>query len=565
MPVIHRNVRYNCRILILNGKILFIRPKTVLAADGNYRENRYFTPWTSHKLENLHLPLDLQELQGTLTVPIGEVLLSLKDTTLGCETCQELFEVNAPHSGMSLNGCEIFTNSSGSEWNLRKLDTRLSLILEATRKAGGVYLYANSRGCDGERSYFDGSCMIILNGQVIAQGAQFSLKEVEVISSTIDLDEVRAVRCTPSRGLQATQAPHYERLEIDFKLSATNATTNLFPTKPVAARYHLPEEEIALGPACYLWDYLRRCGASGFLLPLSGGIDSCATATIVHSMCRMVISAINDGEKQVIADVRRLNRHSEDLPKTPQELANILFCTVYMGMKTQSSKETQLRASKLAEVIGSYHQEVWIDDCFSAFKNIFVTATGYEPRFTVHGGNNASNLALQNIQARSRMVCAYEFAQLIPTSRWGDNVPGMLVLGSANVDECLRGYLTKYDCSSADINPIGSISKTDLKRLIKWAVDAFSIPVLKEFLEATPTAELEPITKEYVQSDEAQMGMTYDELSTFGKLRKENKLGPLGMFQRLVHEWKDEKGLEPRQVAEKVKRFYHCTSNPLST
>ena len=33
------------------------------------------------------------------------------------------------------------------------------------------------------------------------------------------------------------------------------------------------------------------------------------------------------------------------------------------------------------------------------------------------------------------------------------------VLGSANVDECLRGYLTKYDCSSADINPIGGISK----------------------------------------------------------------------------------------------------------
>ena len=31
----------------------------------------------------------------------------------------------------------------------------------------------------------------------------------------------------------------------------------------------------------------------------------------------------------------------------------------------------------------------------------------------------------------------------------------LLVLGSANVDESLRGYMTKYDCSSADINPIG--------------------------------------------------------------------------------------------------------------
>jgi len=34
-----------------------------------------------------------------------------------------------------------------------------------------------------------------------------------------------------------------------------------------------------------------------------------------------------------------------------------------------------------------------------------------------------------------------------------------LVLSSANLDESLRGYFTKYDCSSADLNPIGSISK----------------------------------------------------------------------------------------------------------
>jgi hypothetical protein len=33
----------------------------------------------------------------------------------------------------------------------------------------------------------------------------------------------------------------------------------------------------------------------------------------------------------------------------------------------------------------------------------------------------------------------------------------LLVLGSANVDEGLRGYLTKYDCSAADINPIGEL------------------------------------------------------------------------------------------------------------
>ena len=44
-------------------------------------------------------------------------------------------------------------------------------------------------------------------------------------------------------------------------------------------------------------------------------------------------------------------------------------------------------------------------------------------------------------------------AQLRPWTRKRSGF--LLVLGSANVDEGLRGYLTKYDCSSADINPIG--------------------------------------------------------------------------------------------------------------
>jgi NAD+ synthase (glutamine-hydrolysing) len=151
------------------------------------------------------------------------------------------------------------------------------------------------------------------------------------------------------------------------------------------------------------------------------------------------------------------------------------------------------------------------------------------------------------------MVLAYLFAQLLPWVR-GRQTGGLLVLGSANVDEQLRGYYTKYDCSSADINPIGGISKTDLKKFIAYARDEFELPILQDFLDATPTAELEPITENYVQSDEIDMGMTYEELSIFGRLRKNQKSGPYSMFLKLYHEWTPR--LTPRQVAEKVKRFF---------
>ena len=110
--------------------------------------------------------------------------------------------------------------------------------------------------------------------------------------------------------------------------------------------------------------------------------------------------------------------------------------------------------------------------------------------------------------------------------------------------------------------------------------------IFPSFLDAIPTAELEPISETYIQADEvsifprsalfyvdviqADMGMTYDELSMFGRLRKVEKCGPYSMFTKLVHEWGP--FLSPvqvsnilyhldlmfkfAQIAEKVKLFF---------
>jgi len=135
---------------------------------------------------------------------------------------------------------------------------------------------------------------------------------------------------------------------------------------------------------------------------------------------------------------------------------------------------------------------------------------------------------------------------------------GLLVLGSANVDEALRGYLTKYDCSSADINPIGGVSKIDLKKFLLWAAANRGMKSLEEIIKAPPTAELRPLTNGATeQTDEADMGMTYEELSFFGRLRKINRCGPVSMFEYLVHQWQH---LPASEVARKVKHFFRCYS-----
>jgi NAD+ synthase (glutamine-hydrolysing) len=93
-------------------------------------------------------------------------------------------------------------------------------------------------------------------------------------------------------------------------------------------------------------------------------------------------------------------------------------------MASQSSPETRSRAKRLAEAIGSHHLSLDIDDVFQAQKGLLTNATGFEPKFKVHGGNDASNLALQNIQARSRMVTSYVYYSSI--------------LCQSVTDQCLR-------------------------------------------------------------------------------------------------------------------------------
>lgn len=89
--------------------------------------------------------------------------------------------------------------------------------------------------------------------------------------------------------------------------------------------------------------------------------------------------------------------------------------------------------TSLTPLVDSYHVDMNIDTVVRAIHDLFTFVTGFTPRFRVHGGSERENLALQNIQARLRMVTSYLFAQLLPWVRGRDG--GLLVLGSANVDE----------------------------------------------------------------------------------------------------------------------------------
>lgn len=97
MPVMHKNLRYNCRVVLFGGRIQLIRPKMILADGGMYRESRWFVPWMRNRqIVQYRLPAPIIAITGQETVPFGDAILETIDgVRIGFEICEELFALEA--------------------------------------------------------------------------------------------------------------------------------------------------------------------------------------------------------------------------------------------------------------------------------------------------------------------------------------------------------------------------------------------------------------------------------------------------------------------------------------
>ena len=85
--------------------------------------------------------------------------------------------------------------------------------------------------------------MIVVNGEVRDQETQFSRDDVEVVTATVDLEELTS--CSSSR-----ISPHR-----NFIPEGNEVRCDRNPPKKRKVRQYAPEEEITLGPACWLTIY----------------------------------------------------------------------------------------------------------------------------------------------------------------------------------------------------------------------------------------------------------------------------------------------------------------------
>ena len=168
-------------------------------------------------------------------------------------------------------------------------------------------MYSNMVGCDGGKLYFDGGSFVVLNGKLIAEGRRFILDEVEVVFAIADLNEIISYRSNiKSRCVQSLQKEiQIQRIVVDDYLLKKNYALFTNPLAEIQSKPYSFTEEMQYGPVCWLWDYLRRSGASALFLPLSGGADSTAVAIIVSLLCKYVYTRIHDHKEEFVLNELR--------------------------------------------------------------------------------------------------------------------------------------------------------------------------------------------------------------------------------------------------------------------
>ncbi len=114
-----------------------------------------------------------------------------------------------------------------------------------------------------------------------------------------------------SRGVQSALAKPFPSVGANINICRVSSVPL---NKQVQLNLLIPEQEISMGPPLWMWDYLRRSGARGFFLPLSGGADSASVAAMVASMAKMVIQSIQRGNQDALADLRRVVKDENFTP-----------------------------------------------------------------------------------------------------------------------------------------------------------------------------------------------------------------------------------------------------------
>lgn len=210
----------------------------------------------------------------------------------------------------------------------------------------------------------------------------------------------------------------------------------------------------------WLKDYATKANVDGFVIGISGGIDSALTSTLC-AKTGLKLLTLEMPIHQEKTQVSRAINHINWLKKNFDDVSKL---------------------------------EVDLTPTFDIFVNTVPDVKNEEDRF----------MTLANTRARLRMTTLYYFAGL----------HGYLVAGTGNkVEDFGVGFYTKYGDGGVDLSPIADLTKSEVYELAAY------LGINQEILEAAPTDGLWGDDR----TDEDQIGASYPELEWAMDMADESK------------------------------------------
>lgn len=551
LPVIHGAHLYNCAALLVDGKLAGFAAKRVLAGYGVYYEPRWFAAWPAGVRDTVQVAGE--------AVPIGDLVFDLGGVKLGFEICEEGWARDRLGAGQAAHEADILLNPSASHFAFGKYATLQGIVAEGSRAAHAAYLFANHVGNESGRLIFDGAVLLACNGRLVAESRRFSYQEVNVTTALVDLAELRLERRRLTYPAQAEEThPHGVAAPLSIaqpgaeEVRAFRAATEGGVSTGASAHKLLDkDEEFAQAEGLGLWDYLRKSRSKGYLVSLSGGVDSATCAVLVRGMVNSALGELGWDE------FRRQLAHVPDLPAangsgpagSPEHARAItkhLLLTVYQAT-ANSSAETRAAARGLAESIGSQHVEFDVQPLVEQYERLAEQALGRKLTW------ERDDLARQNVQARVRAPGVWLLA----------NLKGFLLITTSNRSEVGVGYATMDGDTAGGLAPIAGANKTFLRHWLERVEQAGcaglpAIPALGAVNRQAPTAELRPLASK--QQDERDL-MPYPVLDAIERAAIRDRMAPVDVWRHLMTEPFHGTPLAgapltPAQAAACVKRFF---------
>jgi NAD+ synthase (glutamine-hydrolysing) len=389
---------------------------------------------------------------------------------------------------------DIILNPSASHFALGKSWIRKRFVVEGSRAFGCAYVFANLLGNEAGRVIYDGDRLIASGGRLITQGERLTFDDYAITEAVIDVDEnrTRRIQTASTKIAEDVSSDAYMTGEDDIRIIPEDLKChrNLRVEKPHHDKdYNLLDftKAVSLG----LYDYMRKSHSNGFILSLSGGVDSTACAVLVREMIEQ----------------------AEKAKKAPMVVQDMMTC-VYQATKN-SSPETEAAARSVAEGLG-FNFVVWnVEKLVEIYSCLVEAAIGRDIEW------ETDDMAMQNIQARVRAPGIWMLA----------NIHNALLLTTSNRSEAAVGYATMDGDTCGGLAPIAGIGKPFLQNWLSWISDKY--PCVKPVLALKPTAELRPNSNDgSKQTDEDDL-MPYVLLEQIQQAAIRDKLSPDEVWERL--------------------------------